>query len=83
MCFPMVAFPFQWGKMENERKKFSYLCLSVAIISTMLGLLQPVWFGLTNYFIYFAFHPGCQRLYPDDSWCSWHLHDGSSPEGRK
>lgn len=51
MWFPKMAFPFQWGKLEDGRKRFSYLCLSVAIISTLLGFLQPV----VNAFILLTF----------------------------
>jgi len=42
LWYPKQAFPLNWEKLPDGRKKFKYLCVAFSLISTFLGFLQPV-----------------------------------------
>ena len=44
LWYPKQAFPLNWEKLPDGRRKFKYLCVIFSIISTFLGFIQPVRF---------------------------------------
>ena len=42
LWYPKQAFPLNWEKLPDGRRKFKFLCMVLSLISTFLGFIQPV-----------------------------------------